>query len=94
MERYYRLVIAPEEHRADAIALLRARLSTFVLISNDPRRTSRRRIQGATVRRDGVIANTTYLRCVVRRDLSATPYALRRRAPHVRRPRDGGAHDV
>ncbi|EQD53164.1 transposase (IS4 family protein), partial [mine drainage metagenome] len=41
VEHYYRLVIKLGEHRADAIALLRARLSTFVLISNDLRRTAR-----------------------------------------------------
>ena len=40
MERYFRLVIKPGKQKEDAIALLRARLSAFVLISNDPRRTA------------------------------------------------------
>lgn len=40
VERYFRLVITPARRKEDAIALLRARLSAFVLISNDPRRTT------------------------------------------------------
>ncbi len=40
LERYFRLVIKPGKQQENAIALLRARLSAFVLISNDPRRTA------------------------------------------------------
>ncbi len=38
VERYFRLVIKPGKQQRDAIATLRARLSAFVLISNDPKR--------------------------------------------------------
>lgn len=40
VERYFRLVIKPGKQKQDAIALLRARLSAFVLISNDRKRTA------------------------------------------------------